>query len=391
MTDYIGKYVKKFESGTRGSLALGSCGNDWGLSCGSYQLTLRWGNCINFLKKYFPSESSGLFFNSSKTDIAQKTWPGSSYCSSPDAVRSVWQKCYNKVGAEVFFEYEHAWIESQYYIPIKNKIKSYLNLDTCGERAFQECFWSWAVHRGSGGAYSEFISILTVNNITSLDYFNKEVLFDLIYDKRYQTTGNLNRYKKGLMNGDSERELLRPLLSKGTFSGKEEDHSHEEDADCGIQDALEDIMDTWIVDPVVGYAKVILRDDVLNIRRHPRISENIVRTVSYGEVLNVVGKVEGRDFYELEDGLYVSSNPKYVQFTEINFDPNGWTNPNTFTIRVKGDEVVIFTEPNTNCTDVGTIHKNEVYTIVEVRNGFGRLKSGAGWISLDPRIITRLT
>ena len=39
--DYIGKYVKKFESGSKGSLALSSCGNDWGLSCGSYQLTLR--------------------------------------------------------------------------------------------------------------------------------------------------------------------------------------------------------------------------------------------------------------------------------------------------------------------------------------------------------------
>ena len=54
MTDYIGKYVKEFESGSRGSLALDSCGYDWGLSCGSYQLTLRWGNAINFLKKYFP-------------------------------------------------------------------------------------------------------------------------------------------------------------------------------------------------------------------------------------------------------------------------------------------------------------------------------------------------
>lgn len=52
-SDYIGKYVKKFESGSKGSLALSSCGNDWGLSCGSYQLTLRWGNCIRFLKNTF--------------------------------------------------------------------------------------------------------------------------------------------------------------------------------------------------------------------------------------------------------------------------------------------------------------------------------------------------
>ena len=49
--DYIGKYVKKYESGNKGSLCLDNCGYDWGLSAGSYQLTLRYGNCIKFLKK----------------------------------------------------------------------------------------------------------------------------------------------------------------------------------------------------------------------------------------------------------------------------------------------------------------------------------------------------
>ena len=32
----IGEYVKQFESGDKGSLSFSSCGNDWGLSCGSY-------------------------------------------------------------------------------------------------------------------------------------------------------------------------------------------------------------------------------------------------------------------------------------------------------------------------------------------------------------------
>ena len=60
MIDYIGKYVKKYESGTKGSLSLSQCGNDWGLSCGSYQLTLRWGNCIKFLKKFSSKLISSL-------------------------------------------------------------------------------------------------------------------------------------------------------------------------------------------------------------------------------------------------------------------------------------------------------------------------------------------
>jgi hypothetical protein len=99
MIDYIGKYVKKYESGTKGSLSLSQCGNDWGLSCGSYQLTLRWGNCIKFLKKFFPNETKSIYFNSTK-DVATPSWPGANYCSSPEEVKKVWKICYNKVGAE---------------------------------------------------------------------------------------------------------------------------------------------------------------------------------------------------------------------------------------------------------------------------------------------------
>ena len=62
MNDYIGKYVKRFESGNTESLTLDSCGYDYGLSCGSYQLTLRYGNCIKFLRKYFPNESQTLYY-----------------------------------------------------------------------------------------------------------------------------------------------------------------------------------------------------------------------------------------------------------------------------------------------------------------------------------------
>ena len=32
---------------------------------------------------------------------------------------------------------------------------------------------------------------------------------------------------------------------------------------------------------------------------------------------------------------------------------------------------------------VGTVKKGDSFTITEVSNGLGRLKSGAGWIALD--------
>jgi hypothetical protein len=134
MKDYIGRYVKRFESGGLGSLSLSSCGNDWGLSCGSYQLTLRWGNCIKFLKQFFPEESKSLYFKEGK-DIATNKWPGVSYCSSPSTVKAIWKKCYNKVGEELFFSYEHTYIKTYFYEKIKSRISKYINLDE-SNRAF---------------------------------------------------------------------------------------------------------------------------------------------------------------------------------------------------------------------------------------------------------------
>ena len=39
--------------------------------------------------------------------------------------------------------------------------------------------------------------------------------------------------------------------------------------------------------------------------------------------------------------------------------------------------------PNTNCNVTGKVFQNQVYTIVEEKGNWGKLKSGAGWICLD--------
>lgn len=176
---------------------------------------MRWGNCINFLKEYFPEESKSLYFNSGKKDIATTKWPGLAYCSNPLTVKNIWIKCYNKVGKDQFFFYEHSYIITQFYNKIKIKILPYLNLDKTN-RAFQECFWSWALHRGINGAYKEFLE--TINNI-NIKSISNEQLFDLIYNTRYKYFTD-NRYKMGLST--SERETLRPLLTISGLKEKEE-------------------------------------------------------------------------------------------------------------------------------------------------------------------------
>lgn len=207
MEDYIGKLVKRFESGNRGSRALASCCNDWGLSCGTYQLTLRWGNCIKFLKKYFKGEASSLYFNKRMKDFASKEWPGEKYCSSPARVKEVWSECVCSVGEEKFFEYEHEYIEKLYYVPIKKKIKKYINLDRTS-RALQECFWSWSVNRGTSGAYTDFMCVVKHINANKVGL---DDIFDAIYDNRYEKT-TLARYTKCKSPLNSERETLRKYV-----------------------------------------------------------------------------------------------------------------------------------------------------------------------------------
>jgi hypothetical protein len=66
---------------------------------------------------------------------------------------------------------------------------------------------------------------------------------------------------------------------------------------------------------------------------------------------------------------------------EVNKRLGGGFEP--YLARVAADVLNIRKGPGTNYGVVGTICDKGTYTIVEEKNGFGRLKSGAGWISLD--------
>jgi N-acetylmuramoyl-L-alanine amidase len=53
------------------------------------------------------------------------------------------------------------------------------------------------------------------------------------------------------------------------------------------------------------------------------------------------------------------------------------------------DELNIRKEANFNSVVVGVVKKGEVYTIVEVKNGLGKLASGAGWISIGDKYVSK--
>lgn len=55
----------------------------------------------------------------------------------------------------------------------------------------------------------------------------------------------------------------------------------------------------------------------------------------------------------------------------------------SYTVKVTANTLNVRSGASTSYDVVTTVKKGEVYTIVEEKNGWGKLKSGVGWISLD--------
>ena len=54
-----------------------------------------------------------------------------------------------------------------------------------------------------------------------------------------------------------------------------------------------------------------------------------------------------------------------------------------YVVKVTADVLNVRSGPGTNYGITTKVKKGEAYTIVEEKNGWGKLKSGAGWISLE--------
>ena len=66
------------------------------------------------------------------------------------------------------------------------------------------------------------------------------------------------------------------------------------------------------------------------------------------------------------------------------------TKVDTFRVKIIADALYIRKGPSTTFSTVGAITDCGVYTIVEEQNGWGRLASGRGWISLNSKYVRRL-
>lgn len=83
--------------------------------------------------------------------------------------------------------------------------------------------------------------------------------------------------------------------------------------------------------------------------------------------------------------------------TEKVSTPNesGKKNENTDTVKKFNVKVVCYSlnvrsGPATSYKRTAIVHQNEIYSIIEEKNGWGKLISGAGWINLDSKYVKRV-
>ena len=190
----LGSYVKEFESGKRGSTAIGH-DRTGGTSYGTYQIAAKTGTLARFLKF---AQAEGEFGGQLASAMAKagSLNTGSTAGAAPD----VWRK-FAELNPAAMRALEHKFIKKTHYDValqlIKNPdIRKLIESD----RGLQEALWSTAVQHGGGGAASIF-SKTYKPGITAADWLKA------IYASRSTKFGSstadvrrsvLNRYKREL-------------------------------------------------------------------------------------------------------------------------------------------------------------------------------------------------
>lgn len=123
---------------------------------------------------------------------------------------------------------------------------------------------------------------------------------------------------------------------------------------------------------------VRITTDSLNVRTGPGTMYSVVRTVSKPSVYTIIAEQDGWGRLKSNCG-WIS-----LAYTERTDTQSEAPKPvPAYQVRVTADNLNVRSGPGTTFPIVMQVHRPSVYTIVEEVNGFGKLKSGAGFLSLD--------
>lgn len=242
--DYIGKYVKKYESGSTGSATISKGTGDYGgVSFGSYQFPsykqekTTEGNLPIFWNKYYADKYPGIV-------------PGNN-----EAFKQAWLDAVNK-DPNGFFANEHSFIASQYYTPAANYLKGEYGVGDPGvyDRGAQEAIWSTAVQMGPKSAAKLFKNAGASNNLSPTDYITR--VYDYKYnnvDKNFKSSSTSvrdsirNRYldEKQIILGLAGQKPIDPDEVNGAFSPVSGSSSTASSTSSGSSFDLGSILDSF--------------------------------------------------------------------------------------------------------------------------------------------------
>lgn len=200
--DYVGKYVKKYESGSKGSemISDGSTDNG-GVSFGSYQFP-------SYKDKYTTKGNLPIFWNKYYASMYPGVKPG----DNPE-FKAAWLDAVRKDPAK-FFANEHEFVSNIYYTPGVASLKAKgIGDPTTYDRAAQEAIWSTAVQYGPESAASVFASAGATTALSPKEYITR------IYDKKINTIGTWFKKSPGMHKGIrnrfiEEKEMLLGLAGQ---------------------------------------------------------------------------------------------------------------------------------------------------------------------------------
>lgn len=123
----------------------------------------------------------------------------------------------------------------------------------------------------------------------------------------------------------------------------------------------------------------------MNVRTDSNTNSSILSTISKGTSVEVLEKLSN-GWYKIawsatSTGYAYVSNASNKYFTyKANPVPSASNVP--YIVRITATSLNVRAGAGTNYKINTVVHKNEAYTIVDEKSGWGKLKSGAGWISL---------
>ena len=140
---------------------------------------------------------------------------------------------------------------------------------------------------------------------------------------------------------------------------------------------------------VGNYGKNVVTTDNLNVRRSRNAGSELLITIPKGTTIRVnyvmyqdnsvapKGDLWGGVTYKGATGFI---NLKYVKPVTTTTTSGKVV---SYRVRITADSLNVRKEPNASAKITTTVKKGNVFTIVEEKNGWGKLKSGAGWINLS--------